>query len=569
MATYDWPQELGAPKSLDFQLVQTTVHARSMFGFHGQTVDLVNERWTTRLEIDIRDAAAGAKYEAFLASLRKGSNSVRLPRFDRLLPEGSLKTCAGVFSTAKQGANELVLFAPLDTTLLAGDCVEVSGQFFEVAEDCVSDEYGKITVKTINRVKRELSGILRDSVAYEASGLGVLSQKASDVVRYSYTSSKNLYYGTRKLQVGTGVYGSAVIYLKSGASNPRNLQPGQQLTVSGKVWRDDLAAADGAVARLFVFCTNSSGTWTTTTNLTGSTLNPTYLSAVLTLPVEASMFNVGVALYHRSGAVNYIGEVFADDIQVEFGSSPTAYESGIQPLLEPARTNFYLQSNVFTAANWAKTNCTVSYDSATFGPSGQAGCYKLAESTTTSSPHYIGQSFATVENSDYVYSAIVKAAERTSVWIETVNKNNVAAVWSVDLVTGATTTPAGQTPAVVQFLANGWVRISVKRNTSAGAANNARFNLFLTAAYGGSPTYAGTVGSGILLWGVMVEQGSAPTSHILTTTSVSTREADVISTSVNLTSPALAFKLVSKGAVTYGVGGVMQAMELDFEEAPL
>lgn len=544
MATYDWPLALGAPKSLDFQLVQTTVHARSMFGFHGQTVDLHNERWTTKLNVDIRDSQTGAKYEAFLASLRKGTHFVRLPRFDRLTPAGTLQSSAGVMFTALKGSKSVVLFAPYGSTLLAGDLLEVDGQLLEVAEDCSADFHGKVTVPTVNKLKRAVSGVSRDSTATEVSGLGVVSTVAADVLRTSYGTGKNLYWGDNLLVAGTGAYGVGGATLKNGTQNPRGLKPGDVLTISATLWRDALAQQDGATSTLYLWTADSVGTWTGSAIVSSSSLTGEFKSASITLPAAASMYAVAVGLYHQNGVTNYAGTVSAKDIQVELGSSATSFAVGRQPLLENSATNLLLHSSAFNETSvWGVAGTVTVTANNTTAPDGTLTADRIDIALGGGA-----------DRIDQVVPDVIPAAGDTytySVWLK--GTGNVG-------ITVNTTSGLGGSNEVYLDLTDSWVRYTATHTFTSGVTGALRVHGIIMRNPGVATVYA---------WGAQLEAGAVATSHNPTTTAKVTRAADVINTSVNLQSPTATFKLVSKGAVTYGTGGVMQAMELDFEEAPL
>lgn len=205
----------------------------------------------------------------------------------------------------------------------------------------------------------------------------------------------------------------------------------------------------------------------------------------------------------------------------------TARFQGGLLLVEAASTNMLRHSQTFSDALWSKTNTTFNV-SGELAPDGTSFGHKLAESVTTSVPHFSGQAITTAVNTDYVFSFFAKAGERTTLLVESVDKNNVAHIHHVNLSTRATSSTVGAPPCVVEVAPLGWLRVSVTRNSSSGVANNYRFNIFLTSAFGGSGTYAGVVGNGVYIWGAQIEQGTVASSYIPTTTTAVTRPADLM-----------------------------------------
>lgn len=223
-------------------------------------------------------------------------------------------------------------------------------------------------------------------------------------------------------------------------------------------------------------------------------------------------------------------------VQVEFGGvpsdyvpsglNPTARASGFRLRVEPAATNMLKQSQTFSAADWAKTNVTFN-SSGVVGPDGTTLAFKLAESGTTAVPHYSGQAFTSAENTSYTFSFFVRASERTAISVEVVDKANTFHYHHINLVNGATSSTVGALSPVVTPLFGGWYRVSITRPSGTGAGVY-RYNIFLSNAFGAPAAYAGTVGSGVLIWGAQVELGTVATSYIPTTTAAVTRPADQV-----------------------------------------
>jgi hypothetical protein len=190
-------------------------------------------------------------------------------------------------------------------------------------------------------------------------------------------------------------------------------------------------------------------------------------------------------------------------------------------LVEEARTNLALRSAEFTNASWTKSNATVTAN-VTNAPDGTATALKLAEDAATGF-HGINQLATLVSGTAYTQTFFVKAAERN--WIALTEGNNVTATAYFNLATGAigTVSGTGSPSATIVPFGNGWYRVSLTFTPIANAGNIQ----IRTATADGTANYAGTVGSGVYVWGAQLEAGAFATSYIPTIASTVTRSADV------------------------------------------
>ena len=188
-------------------------------------------------------------------------------------------------------------------------------------------------------------------------------------------------------------------------------------------------------------------------------------------------------------------------------------------LIEQQSTNLTVSSQ--QVENWTPQEATVQANVA-IAPDGTLGADKLTESTTAASIHWIYKSSAlgvSVGSTVYTVSFYAKAAGRTKFQSYDNNQTAGGNIY-VDLTDGSITGGAGK----VESVGSGWYRISYQAVADNSTTSTVRI-LMLDA--GGSGTYDGDGFSGILLWGMQVEIGSAPTSYIKTTTSATaTRSAD-------------------------------------------
>jgi hypothetical protein len=201
-------------------------------------------------------------------------------------------------------------------------------------------------------------------------------------------------------------------------------------------------------------------------------------------------------------------------------------------LIEEARTNLLTYSEQFDNAAWTKPRASISANTAV-SPDGMLDADKLIEDTTASNTHLVRQVPTVSANTTYTYSVYLKAAERTTAFLQssdnasdtngffvTVNLSNGTLSngnkKGTGTYTGSTITPVG----------NGWYRVTLTGIVDA-SSTSVRYEVFLSN--GSSTTYTGDGTSGLFLWGAQVEAGAFATSYIPTVASTVTRSADIAS----------------------------------------
>jgi len=208
-----------------------------------------------------------------------------------------------------------------------------------------------------------------------------------------------------------------------------------------------------------------------------------------------------------------------------FDTDPATLQSkGL--LIEEQRVNLFTYSNAFDNAAWTGAFVNRTAASGT-SPDGTNNAYKFAENTTTSQSFQCSQTVNVTSGYTYTLSVFAKAAERGFVQLVA---GSVSAVFN--LSTGAITSVVG-TPNSTQAtaLSNGWWRLSIS-NTAIGTGAQSATRIAI-ARDATTTTYAGTVGSGILVYGAQYEinttsnTGTFVTSYIPTGASTATRNADV------------------------------------------
>jgi hypothetical protein len=193
-------------------------------------------------------------------------------------------------------------------------------------------------------------------------------------------------------------------------------------------------------------------------------------------------------------------------------------------LIEESRANLLPQSSGFNTGSWTKANATIT-SGATTSPDGTVNASKLAENTTavTDHPVYTTGATVTVIGTTYTETFYLKASER--IWAAVGIFDGAWFRAYFNLSAGTVGTVAAGLTASISAAGNGWYRCTITRTMASLAA----FAGVWTANADNSFSFAGTVGSGIFLWGAQLEAGAFATSYIPTTTTSLTRNADAVS----------------------------------------
>jgi len=247
--------------------------------------------------------------------------------------------------------------------------------------------------------------------------------------------------------------------------------------------------------------TSSNIAWfTQTTSIKGYT---NYTEGSHTLIYNSTNDTSGLIIY-SSGTASVIDNVSIKDISND--TPRIDYTNGKALLLEPQRTNEYLNSNDFSLWNTdvSATDTANQLDS----PDGNINATLM--SVTNSGRIYYDPTISTT--ADRVFSIFIKGG--------TFNHFRVGLIGSVALVD-----LINETSSIgdINSIGNGWYRVSLPPTSVSSTSRRAQIQAYPDNTYTNSHGQSGTY----YIYGSQLEQGSYATSYIPTNGQAETRLADV------------------------------------------
>ncbi len=174
--------------------------------------------------------------------------------------------------------------------------------------------------------------------------------------------------------------------------------------------------------------------------------------------------------------------------------------------------NFHLYSEQLDNGYWTKNGATVTTN-ATTAPDGATTADKVVETATTGQHRVNSGNVSVTSGVAYTYSFYAKASERSFVHARLITTNTNAQA-CFNLTAGTFIQSAGTTSAITD-VGNGWFRCSISATTDgAGAIGYANI---ATSSSLTVPSYAGTLNSGLFIWGAQIETGTTAGTYIPTT----------------------------------------------------
>ena len=177
------------------------------------------------------------------------------------------------------------------------------------------------------------------------------------------------------------------------------------------------------------------------------------------------------------------------------------------------RANMLSYSEKINLAPWAQNpdaHVDVSPD-VILSPTGTLTGDKFIEASTAVTFHQIQRTFTSSADTIYTYSIYLKAAERGRAILYIATKAGTFPSASFTLSTG-TVSAAGGAVGKIQPLADNWNRCSISANVGSGGTTTG----ILVRLRNDVPleTYAGTIGSGLYMWGNQLNQGAEALDYI-------------------------------------------------------
>lgn len=198
-------------------------------------------------------------------------------------------------------------------------------------------------------------------------------------------------------------------------------------------------------------------------------------------------------------------------------------------MIEPAATNFFVQSQSMSASIW--TAAAVTFINGFQSPDTFNSALKMV-ATATSAIHEVVQTIVSTMTTGDTFSTSVyaKAAERTVLQFRWVGgaAGTSAAYVNFDLVNGVAS--GNSASYSITPVGSGWFRCQAAAviTGTATANKDIGFGLCSSMSDGRRPTTTGTGSDGLYLWGAQVEMGGVATSLIPTFNSTASRDADIL-----------------------------------------
>ncbi len=202
-------------------------------------------------------------------------------------------------------------------------------------------------------------------------------------------------------------------------------------------------------------------------------------------------------------------------------------------LLEEQRTNSAQYSEDFTNAYWTKAGLSVNGNNAN-APDGNLTADKFVETAANSQHTLYNSGFSVVSGTAYTISFFAKAAGRNFIQfpladVMTGASSNGRVNFDLSNGTIGQTVGTNLTAEIID-VGNGWYRCICKLSSAASNGTGyLQFNLVNSGTATPGQAYLGDGTSGVLVWGIQLEAGSAfATSYIPSlSNSSTTRSADV------------------------------------------
>jgi hypothetical protein len=194
------------------------------------------------------------------------------------------------------------------------------------------------------------------------------------------------------------------------------------------------------------------------------------------------------------------------DGDMTFTRAGTATRVNEAGLIELVPYNLLSRSEEFSNAAWGKYFSTVTANTVV-APDGTLTGDKLVEDTNANYHYIQSQTFSAVSGTSYTQSWFVKAAGRTTFYLQYVSFSGFAtglARFNLDDVSVENT---GTATGTITAVGNGWFRVTLSQAATSTAANAKSQLALQTISYTGDGT------SGIYIWGAQLVEGSSAKTY--------------------------------------------------------
>jgi hypothetical protein len=335
-------------RAYTLQLLDVVAVTLDRFGWSGKLFEVVDRSYAHGGGISLTLKETGSSIFAFgtsFSSIDQQPNTT-LPKPWSVPTVGTITVVSG---TAALVDGSIVTRCAVSWPAVADRGV-TEGGFIEVAYRDVAGANAEQIVRADTLTSHTIAG-LRASYHYlfkarAVNGAGVrgnwneatlhqIAAPNTSWVDNSNVGAVNMLWGSQNgpITVLNGSYGTTIASLKAGSTNPYGLKAGEVLTLSTEVWQNAASLAASQHATVYLYTATSGGVWKASAEISSSATSAgSRQSSSVTLPAsDADMYLVEVGLWHQGNSPNTTGEVYADRIQVERGSSATQYAPGAAP----------------------------------------------------------------------------------------------------------------------------------------------------------------------------------------------------------------------------------------------
>ena len=146
MSDITFPTLSRIPRDLTFGVVWNTQVSTSPLSGAIQTLELPGARWQISFRLSDREEADSVLIQAHLLKLRGRVNRSLIYNFARPVPRGTIAGTPLVNGASQTGNTLAIDGCTAGTTLLAGDCFSVNGEFKMVTDDATANGSGQMTL---------------------------------------------------------------------------------------------------------------------------------------------------------------------------------------------------------------------------------------------------------------------------------------------------------------------------------------------------------------------------------------------------------------------------------------